>query len=246
MYSPTLGRWVQQDPTGYGDGMSSYAFEESSQLFHLDPTGEKRIVLLQSGQDFIFGGKSLEKYAEILDPDPDNIVLRMEEDSDLFRRAAWRIHQEQLKQFKNKCPLHTIVLVGHSNGGDGARKVAAQLAELVRPDKRRGYTVDLLVLLDPIGKPVHRWEEVKDVSGNVKRAVDYFQRQATFSFSLPFLGTFKLWGYQIAGENHQIHNIDDGDNPKWGPHVNLPYDPRVFGPVLGRIRAVPTEGEPTQ
>jgi len=38
-YSPTLGRWIQQDPLGYPDGMSSYAYENSQPTMGLDPLG---------------------------------------------------------------------------------------------------------------------------------------------------------------------------------------------------------------
>jgi RHS repeat-associated protein len=36
---PVLGRWIQQDPTGYGDGASLYQFEASSPVDLCDPFG---------------------------------------------------------------------------------------------------------------------------------------------------------------------------------------------------------------
>lgn len=39
MYSPTLGRWVQQDPAGYVDGMSPYEAERSSPIVYSDASG---------------------------------------------------------------------------------------------------------------------------------------------------------------------------------------------------------------
>ncbi len=39
MYSSVLGRWLQEDPSGYVDGMSLYDLEESSPESHSDPTG---------------------------------------------------------------------------------------------------------------------------------------------------------------------------------------------------------------
>jgi RHS repeat-associated protein len=38
-YSPTLGRWMQQDPLGYVDGMNLYQDERSNPLYRVDPTG---------------------------------------------------------------------------------------------------------------------------------------------------------------------------------------------------------------
>jgi len=38
-YSPRLGRFMQRDPTGYGDGMNVYLFARSSPLIYVDPEG---------------------------------------------------------------------------------------------------------------------------------------------------------------------------------------------------------------
>jgi RHS repeat-associated protein len=37
--SPSLGRWIEQDPIGYVDGMDLYQLEEGAPLNHLDPFG---------------------------------------------------------------------------------------------------------------------------------------------------------------------------------------------------------------
>jgi len=38
-YQPTLGKWMQRDPSGYGNMMSLYEYTDSSPLGHLDPLG---------------------------------------------------------------------------------------------------------------------------------------------------------------------------------------------------------------
>ena len=38
-YSPTLGRWVQQDPAGYVDGLNLYESAVSNPIGFLDPLG---------------------------------------------------------------------------------------------------------------------------------------------------------------------------------------------------------------
>jgi len=42
-HNPHLGRFMQRDPLGYVDGMSSHGYQTGSPLGHLDPGGRKRI-----------------------------------------------------------------------------------------------------------------------------------------------------------------------------------------------------------
>ena len=42
VYDPTLGRFLQPDRIGYGDGMNMYAYVGGDPLNHTDPSGERR------------------------------------------------------------------------------------------------------------------------------------------------------------------------------------------------------------
>ena len=48
-YSPTLGRWMQQDPAGYVDGMSVYEALRSAPTGHSDPSGLDAYVDIGEG-----------------------------------------------------------------------------------------------------------------------------------------------------------------------------------------------------
>ncbi|MCY2950517.1 MAG: RHS repeat-associated core domain-containing protein [Planctomycetota bacterium] len=69
-YSPTLGRWMQQDPMGYVDGMSLYEYVRSEPVASLDPSGLLKIsrairvarqVLLDPGNYGLFTSEQIQQ-----------------------------------------------------------------------------------------------------------------------------------------------------------------------------------------
>src|SRR5438105_6244645 len=57
-YSPTLGRWLQQDPLRYGAGtMNLYQMEGDGPAAHADPTGLNPALLVAGLAMLVEGGR---------------------------------------------------------------------------------------------------------------------------------------------------------------------------------------------
>lgn len=56
MYSPTLGRFMQPDPIGYGDGMNLYAYVGNDPVNFVDPLGLEIVVTFTCGSQVLVNG----------------------------------------------------------------------------------------------------------------------------------------------------------------------------------------------
>jgi RHS repeat-associated protein len=236
-YSPTMRKFITEDPHGVNpdgnwnnsynpliqltDGFGLSVYAQHAPVNGRDDWGLKRIIALLNGQDMmgLTGNRTLEDAlsGESWNADSDNIVKYFQEDGDWFGFTAnWIKSQVKRTPYPSNRLCDKIILVGHSNGGDGARKVAKQLQQNLF--NKRSYPVELLFLFDPIGKPWHPGAgRMMPVSSNVRKSVGVRQNvDSTFSWNFFGLFGFKMHGYSIPGM------IPRG-NP-WTPNNPADYD----------------------
>jgi RHS repeat-associated protein len=72
MYSPTLGRFMQTDPIGYGDGLNWYNYVGSDPVNGSDPMGLKCMV---GSQQFAYDEDGCNAVGGSYSPDPDVVVV---------------------------------------------------------------------------------------------------------------------------------------------------------------------------
>jgi hypothetical protein len=110
-----------------------------------------------------------------------------------------------------------LVLVGHSQGGNDAIKLARAL-------EAQDVTVDLLITLAPFRQD--------PVPGNVARAINYYQSGG--------------WGSPLAagpGSKGEISNVDMGSDAATF-HVNIDKNAKVQAQVIAAIVALAKQRHP--
>lgn len=247
-YDAETGRWMTRDPlsmsrAAQADGSNLYAYVTGSPIANLDPNGlkTKKIIAVIAGQNFAGAEKliganaagAMTRLVSSLNGITDSVVGGpFDEDSDWKSGLVnWVQDQIQAAEDNGFCK-QKFFLIGHSNGGDAARKLAG------RKFSRKGWKVALLVTIDPIQKPVHDYKSIRSVS-NAEDWINYYQRDATFGFSIPvvnwFINPFKLQGYKLPGgsnRNIQIHYPPG----LMRPHVNIASNSVVVNDIVQRVR----------
>jgi hypothetical protein len=155
MYSPKLGRFLQQDPAGYVDGANIYQFGISNPLSYVDPSGT--IVVFVLGHNPLWGWETDHKKnagltklrADLEANGPDTLGKYIVLSRDNHDRAI-----ELIRKAKKENPCEPVALIGHSWGGEDVLDIAEELgkgANKIMPD--------LVIAVDPVGWG--KWEETK-------------------------------------------------------------------------------------
>lgn len=164
-----------------------------------------RIIAVLSGQDGIIGPRHLHLslHDEEWMYDVENIVGLFEEDSDW--NPFWNA-ERWIRDQKKIYPNAPVILVGHSNGADGVRKIADQL-------KNDNIEVTLLYVFDLVPKP-WKWENPATESPlavtNVDTTICLFQRDDPRRLS----GFCYMQGWLLhSGLNLQWHTANPALQP---------------------------------
>jgi RHS repeat-associated protein len=145
IYDPKLGRFLQPDPFGYGDGMNMYAYTGGDPVNAIDPKGTLRDIYIGGGNDT--NSRIVASYAER------QMALHPGRDIQYFIWSDTGGIADAIRTTPANEPLN---IIGHSLGGAAA----------IRAADRTNRTVDTLITIDPVDMPFYT---IKDVSlNNVK------------------------------------------------------------------------------
>ncbi len=126
MQHPTLGRFLQRDPTGYVDGMSLYEYVRSNPVRYADPTGRITVIIAGKGRSWQ-SMKNIQGHAMlgVLD------CLRSKGYKGIIKSGIYfkgpltggydKVLRGTFEKFKirkrnNSCSLEQFIAIGHSSG----------------------------------------------------------------------------------------------------------------------------------
>ena len=134
-HHPTLGRFVQRDPSGYGDGMNLYEYGKSNPVVHTDPSGEA--VVMFGGGIYIFGRHTGEFFMPPVFKSLEQNMYALKKD--LAKRfpgtpEGLEDARKWLKKLKEKTTLSNearckIRIVGYSSGCATALRLGQEVAK---------------------------------------------------------------------------------------------------------------------
>jgi RHS repeat-associated protein len=165
IYSPTLGRWLSNDPIGFSAGdVNTFRYVGNGPGNGLDPSGLETIF---------FHGKTGEK--ETPKKNSAHGQYRWTGKFGSVNHYAYNDIKnavyEAKKRFKfSKFEDEPIIVIGHSWGGDSAIKAADDLI-------KSGYQVDLLITIDPVTTFIPSFGDPDEahVNHNIKKVYNFRQ-----------------------------------------------------------------------
>lgn len=129
-YSPKLGRFLQPDPIGYGDGLNLYGYCDNDGLNRHDPIGLKSPPAGEKTSSAVVGG-----YNPLFDPVRGPQIIKA------------RLQNQLLKDFIAAAAYTPLVLGRMMNGGEQGRDAQGRFVSLQTGLNRPGSTFDRQVFL---------------------------------------------------------------------------------------------------
>lgn len=156
-YSPIIGRWLEEDPTGLDAGdMNLYRFEANNSIDEVDPSGLHAILFDGSGykgkDGTIIGNFVQPLAAGDLQASPGHYTIDI---GNVWRKV--NDAEKEIEEVLRKNPNEPIDIIGWSRGGMAALALAKKLAQHKPPIKVR-----FLGLIDPTA-PVKKYTEDKNL-----------------------------------------------------------------------------------
>jgi RHS repeat-associated protein len=238
-YDAKVGRWISEDPIGFQAGDANLTRYVSNKVdSSIDLTGTKKLIFLFEGFGGYIGGPIFGNnpiYTTIKPlavADSEAIVFYEPQNAGLI--TSQNVAIAATGKIFGTCKYHTLVLVGHSYGGDKVHEIAHFLIA-------KKIKINLVFTIDPVAKWTYNTTPttIGDYgfvrSSNANSWLNFYQRVDNGAL----LGLWSIWGDIV--KNAMNTEIYKGVTPLAGAHMSIVSNPSVTNAFTTALATVPLE-----